>query len=465
MNNSTHQSLELGHFTSDPQLKCDLCTDSEVAVTHCDACMCYLCEFCHQAHRRQTRTSQHPLVPLSAVHGSSRRQQSKKKQRQEDGHAMSCDQHEGQRLSLYCNSCVVPICQECTVDNHFNHTFVMLEDAKLQYSDTMHDLLMQAQPLVSTLNDSLQNIELLISGIREKADGVAQSIYESIDARIYALQEHKRMLVSELQEAVHHKENTLRMQFQTLSQSVQEVQELCVDGSRALQKSESDCDGFTTSDFSIVQQLKDTLLAEHECQPQEDDYLQFFPDASAGHCNGFEVFGVVDPHGPSPLHSVVEGEGIFTAQQRKMAAFKVTLYNRYGQRKKMGGDKLEAYMCSVGNAGVVSTSITDNKDGSYQVAYTAERAGEHRLSVTINGMHLQRSPFTVDVVPRRKKKHRGIYHCCTFCSSEGKKHIRCGCGSVMPGGYSGCGHGHPGHPGRSHWSCCGSTTKNSECTL
>lgn len=32
-----------------------------------------------------------------------------------------------------------------------------------------------------------------------------------------------------------------------------------------------------------------------------------------------------------------------------------------------------------------------------------------------------------------KLTHNGIYHCCTFCSSGGKKEITCGCRGTMPG--------------------------------
>lgn len=32
-----------------------------------------------------------------------------------------------------------------------------------------------------------------------------------------------------------------------------------------------------------------------------------------------------------------------------------------------------------------------------------------------------------------KPLHTGIYHCCTFCSSGGKKEATCGCGGTMPG--------------------------------
>ena len=32
-----------------------------------------------------------------------------------------------------------------------------------------------------------------------------------------------------------------------------------------------------------------------------------------------------------------------------------------------------------------------------------------------------------------KPPHTGIYHCCTFCSSGGKREATCGCGGNMPG--------------------------------
>ncbi|KZC04569.1 PREDICTED: uncharacterized protein LOC107191137 [Dufourea novaeangliae] len=64
-----------------------------------------------------------------------------------------------------------------------------------------------------------------------------------------------------------------------------------------------------------------------------------------------------------------------------------------------------------------------------------------------------------------KPSHSGIYHCCTFCSSGGKKEATCGCGGTMPGGYQGCGHGHVGHPGVSHWSCCGSVLRHGRCLV
>ncbi|XP_013174635.1 PREDICTED: uncharacterized protein LOC106123044, partial [Papilio xuthus] len=62
-----------------------------------------------------------------------------------------------------------------------------------------------------------------------------------------------------------------------------------------------------------------------------------------------------------------------------------------------------------------------------------------------------------------QQSHAGQFHCCTFCSSGGRRDVRCGCGATMPGGYKGCGHGHAGWPGARHWSCCGSTLAHGPC--
>lgn len=76
---------------------------------------------------------------------------------------------------------------------------------------------------------------------------------------------------------------------------------------------------------------------------------------------------------------------------------------------------------------------------------------------------LQGSPFNLSA--RTLRPHSGIFHCCAFCSGKGSKTVTCACDCIMPGGYKGCGHGHYGHPGRRHWSCCGSAQETSECSI
>lgn len=105
----------------------------------------------------------------------------------------------------------------------------------------------------------------------------------------------------------------------------------------------------------------------------------------------------------------------------------------------------------------LSVFIQDLRDGTYRIAFTPDTPGKFALNLTIDGQHIKNSPFPVTV--RQIRPHRGVYHCCNFCSGALGS---CGCGGIMPGRI-GCGHGHDGHPGRRHWSCCGNVLENSEC--
>lgn len=451
------QNLQTLQRSPSPLPKCDLCTDNEVAVCHCEVCCCHLCEFCEQAHQRQRKTAEHPLVPVQGSSSLMHHHNS-----EITVHPEFCESHPSEHLRLFCDSCNVPVCQECTMDEHHDHALLPLEDVNMQYSEILQSLLGQTTPLISTLIDSMKNIEYVLSTIQDRADAVAHDICDSIDARMRALQEHKRSLLNQLDAIKQHKENTLEQQLEEMKRILDQVN---VHSSLAVKAVEqgNPATAFSSDKVPLVARLEELLTSDHNFHPEEDDYIQFCPNLPAGQSRGFEMFGVLDARGPSAAHSIVEGEGLFEARQRKMTSFLVTIHDRYGERRLSGGDKVEAYLHSQSGT-MVNTTVTDNGDGTYQVSYTPESTGDHRLSVLIDGKHVRASPFVVNIRPRRKK-HRGIFHCCTFCSSEGKKHVRCGCGGIMPGGYSGCGHGHPGHPGCFHWSCCGSTIEKSECLL
>lgn len=440
-----------------PPPKCDLCTDNEIAMSHCEVCLCYLCEFCEQAHRRQRRTAEHPLIPIETTSTFLHSVPFDHSHSQPE----ICHAHPNEEVVLFCETCDVPICHECTMEDHCDHAILPLDDVNMQYSEILQKLLSQTKPLVTTLNEAMKNIEFLLSSVRERAEVVANDICDSVDLRMRALQEHKRSLLSQLDAIKQHKENTLELQLEGLKDILDEVNVNSSLAVRALR--EGDAVSVFTVKAPIVASLEELVHMKHNYYPQEDDYIQFYPNLPARQCRGLEMFGVLSARSPSAAHSVVEGEGLFEARQRKMAMFTVTVHDRYGQRRLAGRDKVEACMHNrIGE--VVNATVTDNDDGTYQVSYTPESVGEHRLSVLIDGKHVRASPFVVNVRPKQKK-HRGVFQCCTFCSSGGRKHVRCGCGGTMPGGYSGCGHGHPGHPGCWHWSCCGNTVEVSECLL
>ena len=455
------QNLQELKTTPQTALKCDLCTDDVPALSYCQTCCCLMCEFCGQAHQRQRMTSDHILIPASTADLSLIPLSQPLGTMPDSQGPRFCEVHPQQELKLFCETCETPVCKECMLEEHNDHAFLPLEDASMQYTEILQGLVNKTKPLIAQLNESMKNIEFLLSSIQERAELVADEICDSIDTQMRALQEHKRVLLSRLHAIKMKKEDTLEHQLEEVKKIVDEVTVGCSEANKALRHGKAS--GMFTTNAPLVSRLEQLVNSKHSYAPQEDDCIRFCPSHPAGQIKGFNMMGVLYERGPSASHCVLEGEGLFEARQRKVAVFLLTAYDRFGERRVMGGDRVEANVHS-SDGSFVSTSVTDRGDGEYQVSYTPETVGEHRISVLVEGKHVKGSPFSVSVRPKGKK-HRGIFHCCTFCSSEGKKHVKCGCGATMPGGYSGCGHGHPGHPGCWHWSCCGSTVEKSECLL
>lgn len=87
--------------------------------------------------------------------------------------------------------------------------------------------------------------------------------------------------------------------------------------------------------------------------------------------------------------------------------------------------------------------VSDKRDGTYTICFIPDSPGIMQITILVNGKPIQDSPFTGRA--RNLRPHSGIFHCCSFCSSNGKK--VCACGGEPVDGYLGCGHGHSGWAG------------------
>ena len=487
----------LQELQESPAPSCDLCVSRDPAVKRCERCECDLCRFCLEAHKKQRKTSLHRLVDLvqngpsshsfpglhvegvAAARGGGMASREVRK-------VIRCETHEGEEAELYCNDCNVPFCKRCVSSSgtgHTHHNIVPLREAETRYEQLLEGLLTRARPLAASLSEAVRNLEFVTSNVQRRCETVSEEIIEFVSAQMRALQEHKRSLLLQLDAIKERKENTLSIQASELKSVLMELNssysaasEALNDGTPSLAFSTPAATG-GEGGTSVASRLEELVSTKLDTSPREDDYVHFrahapttMAEAPLGEMGGGVLgtsswSGVLDSRGPSAAHTLTEGEGLYTARERKVAQFKVRVRDRYKQPRELGGDKVDVHISGPTSESVPAV-VSDNEDGSYAVRYTPLSVGEHRVSILVGDKNVRGSPFLVGVVcGARGGPHRGVFHCCTFCSSRGKKHVKCGCGSAMPGGYSGCGHGHPGHPGQKHWSCCGSTVEDSDCLV
>ncbi|KAM9001115.1 E3 ubiquitin-protein ligase TRIM45 isoform 2-T2 [Sarcophilus harrisii] len=433
-----------------PGVVCDLCSDREVD-NRCLTCKVNLCQFCSQAHRRQKKTSSHSVMPMKDLKGYS-----------QIGKQIMCSIHPAEELNLFCEQCDQPMCGVCVLGEHRGHTYDLIGNIIHKHGNSMRELLHSTQPHVGSLERALAQIEGVGSALRCRMDALSADIREFCDGYITAIREHRDQLLKQLEDLRIQKENSLHLQKLQVEQLLADLR-TGVEFTEHLLSNGSDLEILITKEV-VVNRLKKLKKADYSIGPGVDDGICFSPQEKAGQYGGYEVFGAILTKGVDPAQCILQGEDIHKAWEKQKVTFTLLCRDILGESMGRGGEHIRVSVIHKNKKDcVLKTMVQDNNNGTYAISFIPEDPGPYTVCVCVREQHVQGSPYTMNV-RRRRRPHPGVFHCCSFCSSGGKKSARCACGGTMAGGYQGCGHGHKGHPGRRHWSCCGGTEEKSECS-
>ncbi|NXK09509.1 TRI45 protein, partial [Herpetotheres cachinnans] len=428
---------------------CDLCVDG-AAARRCLTCGADLCLFCCQAHRRQKKTASHAVTELASTKDCS---QARK--------PLFCPFHPTEELRLFCEQCDHPVCRDCVVDRHQQHTCDFTGNVIHRHGDALRELLRSTQQHMGTLEGVLNQIDDMGHAIRGRAEAVATEICLFATGYVRAIEEHRDRLLKQLEDLKVQKENLLHLQKAQMQQLLLDMR-TGVEYTENLLMSGSDLEILITKGV-VGSRLAKLNSVAYNTHPSVDDGIQFSPQERAGQCFGYEVFGAILNKVVDPARCTLHGEDLRSARQNQLTGFTLFCNDTVGERMGRGGEAVRVTITHRDKRDcAVKPTVCDNGDGTYHISYSPEEPGLYAVCVYVKGQHVQGSPFTL-MVKNKLREHHGVFHCCTFCSSGGQKSARCACGGTMPGGYQGCGHGHKGHPGCPHWSCCGQVKERSEC--
>jgi len=126
----------------------------------------------------------------------------------------------------------------------------------------------------------------------------------------------------------------------------------------------------------------------------EDDIVEFtYPDQNL--MKNLSSFSFIGGSGYAP-YSLAEGDGLKKAILGKDARFIVVLKDQLRERRTVGGEVPTVSV--VGPDGrIVRRSIFDCQNGTYRVVWKPSIVGEHFINVTVKDIHIQQSPFRVNV--------------------------------------------------------------------
>lgn len=440
---------------ADGPLGCDLCGEG-AAESRCELCCLNLCGFCKQAHRRQKRTASHSVQSLDEL-----------KARGHLCRPVLCSLHPGQELRLFCQLCDLPVCLECAALLHRDHRCCPTHDVIDHHGDRIRELVtMHLRPRLERLEESLQKVEVSQETLQARVDATANEVRAFARCYASAVEAHCVFLLRRLEEVRVQRRNHLHLQRAQLQQALLDVQG-GVDFAERLLSCGSDAEILSAKGVTLTRltHLAESGYNPHPASVAPDDAssITFLPREPAGEVDGYPVVGVINAKTVDVNKCTIEGEGLQKGIEGQQGRFTLICRDSAGEQMTRGGENvLVSIVHKEKKSCTVEATVSDNNDGSYSVSYTPEELGAYSVWVCVKTQHVKDSPFTLNVT-RKVRRHGGTFHCCSFCSSGGAKEARCGCTGTMPGGFKGCGHGHKGHPGKPHWSCCGSTLEKSEC--
>ncbi|XP_069569517.1 E3 ubiquitin-protein ligase TRIM45 [Brachyistius frenatus] len=442
-------------LVTDGPLGCDLCGEGG-AESRCEVCCVNLCEFCCQAHRRQKRTASHSVQSLEEL-----------KARGRLCRPVLCCLHPGQELRLFCQPCDLLVCLECAATLHRDHRCCPTRDVIDRHGDRIQELVaVRLRPRLERLEESLQKVDASQESLQARVEATAIEVRAFARAYASAVEAHCQSLLRRLEELRVQRRNHLHLQRAQLQQALLDVRG-SVEFAERLLSCGSDAEILSAKGVTL---RRLTSLAERGYDPRpatvapdDGSSICFMPREPGGEVEGYPVVGVIHSKTVDVSRCTVEGEGLQRGMQGQQGHFTLVCRDPAGEQMARGGEHvLVSVVHKEKKNCTMATTVADNNDGSYSVSYTPAELGAYSVWVCVKAQHIKGSPFILNV-KRKLRRHSGTFHCCSFCSSGGAKEARCGCPGTMPGGFKGCGHSHKGHPGKPHWSCCGSTAEQSEC--
>ncbi|GBL73928.1 E3 ubiquitin-protein ligase TRIM71 [Araneus ventricosus] len=375
----------------DSNALCTSCDEGNKTVARCKDCNEVLCENCVRAHQRVRLTKDHvidtfpeetldyqaPVTSLQSCNKSSN----------------FCDLHPLKVLRLYCEMCREPLCNDCIMDvTHSGHTMSYLQDAVGESRQTAMTLLEEAKNNKRSLEESIQVSQGMSDDVELKVQNVAAEIRTTIRRHMSVLEERERELLRQLEKIRQVKGRALLLQIKDLKALLKDVSQIIEFIQRVLD-SGNDIDILKAKE-KCLREMNDLRQRRSNIQPHEDDNIIFTqPDNAL--LSAISTLGFLSTSGFGP-NSVAAGEGLQQALCGHQSTFLVQVKDYLGELQVVGGDALYASVQAPDGSNC-KAHVIDRQNGAYAVCYIPEVVGQHTISVLLRGMHIQQSPFHVNV--------------------------------------------------------------------
>ena len=350
-----------------PGITCESGLDENRGISRCIDCAHFLCTSCQDLHKKLKATRGHRIIPLNEIKNDVRKLEYKR----------FCLEHEEEELKLFCRDCKEVICRDCTIVGHKGHEYDFIKTVFPKLQTDIRDLVRgDLERKCAEFEDHLA----YVNQVNEKSSSNIESCVDQVKSYYHEyrkrLDVQETMLLESLDATLGERSKQLAIVQETV-----ETSKAKLDSAREFAKQLLD-NGIPVDLAMMYKQtrqrlenLKEESWDRNTTQPCR---LVFVPD------EGDDPFKAKVRGGINRMDLVVEGLG----------------------QPVLGTNKFNVKLVSDVNAyNLVVTIVNDNGDqlrdidvkvkgaNKWEVTYKIASDGVYVISVLLDGVEAQKSPF------------------------------------------------------------------------
>ena len=187
---------------------CQNCEDEEAAVSSCNECAIFLCDFCEKSHRKSKATSAHKICSMDELRkGTTTDIPSILPEKVE-----MCPVHPNKPLELYCRCEEVLICRDCIIKKHKDHDYDVISDVVDGEKKILKEALPGIQQLIDEVEGAINGVKSKRQVVKNRKEENFHRLDDAFRTLHAALDERNRLLQQQMTQDTEGKDKCLTIQ-------------------------------------------------------------------------------------------------------------------------------------------------------------------------------------------------------------------------------------------------------------
>ena len=366
---------------------CGNCDAKREEASYCFHCGKFWCKDCLNAHNILKENKEHRVLALNDFQDEDFEDVLKR--------PAFCQKklHEKEVLKFYCKVCEVPVCQNCVIVEHNKHDVEYLELCVRTLKDSTSSKLKIVKKSSQLFSSCIRELEEASRVLEHRSKTVTGQIQETADSLILNIQRQKEDLIARV-------ENETKTVLERNLKEKAELQNKLKKSEEFIRQAERLLDRSTGAELVRSK----TAIDEHfsELEPlgtvpnpllsttrwatflKNEEFSEIVQESRIGHLEESAT--------AANQCSVEEFQGGTAGLETKI---EVITRNSQGEQYYCPGDYVAVDVTSTqGEHLRDEIKITDWHNGRYTVSFTPRKAGQHILSVQVNGETIRQFPPT-----------------------------------------------------------------------